>query len=133
MKDLNSAIANLLRDFAAIQVSKEKRRAYARAADAIAGLPAPIESYLQKDGTLRKIPNIGPSSTRIVLEVLQTGTSATIEQAIADSGKAAQVEKSRGLRDGGTFLSHAEVVAALKNRKLKGPTLDDYRGDLQMH
>ncbi len=133
MKDLNSAIANLLRDFAAIQVSKEKRGAYARAADTIAGLPAPIESYLQKDGTLRKIPNIGPSSTRIVLEVLQTGTSATIEQAIAESGKAAQVEKGRGLRDGGTFLSHAEVVAALKNRKLKGPTLDDYRGDLQMH
>ena len=32
-----------------------------------------------------------------------------------------------------TFLSRAEVLAALKNRRLRGPSLDDYRGDLQMH
>ena len=41
-----------------------------------------------------------------------TGASATVEQAIAESGKAGDVEKSRGLRD--TFLSRAEVLAALK-------------------
>jgi putative hydrolase len=130
-KDTNSAIADLLRDFAAIQTSKERVYAYRRAAEAIAGLPESIESYVQRDGTLRKIPNVGPSSTKIILEVLQTGTSATIEEAIAGSGKARDIEKSRGLRE--TFLSRAQVVAALKNRKLRGPTLEDYRGDLQMH
>ena len=36
----------------------------------------PIESLLNADGTLRKIPNIGPSSTRVILEVLHTGSVA---------------------------------------------------------
>ncbi len=80
---------------------------------------------------LRKIPNIGPSSTRIILEVLQTGSSPTIERAIAESGQAEDVERRRGLRD--HFLSRAQVLAALRNPRLKGPRLEDYRGDLQMH
>ena len=129
--DTNSRIAGLLRDLAAVQTSKQSRWGYARAAEAIASLPAPIESYLQADGTLRKIPNVGPSSTRVIMEVLQTGASATVEQAIAGSGKTVEIEKSRGLRD--TFLSRAEVVAALGNRKLRGLPPGDYRGDLQMH
>jgi histidinol phosphatase-like PHP family hydrolase len=124
-------IAGLLRDLAAVQRSKQSKWGYARAADAIAGLPAQIESFLQPDGTLRKIPNVGPSSTRVILEVLQTGASPTVERAIAESGRAADVEKSRSYRD--TFLSRAEVLAALGNGRLKGPSRDDYRGDLQMH
>lgn len=94
-------------------------------------MAAPIESFLRPDGTLRKIAQIGPSSTRVILEVLQTGASPTVERAMADSGKAEEVEKSRGLRD--TFLSRAEMIAALKNRRLGGLSLNDYRGDLQMH
>ena len=129
--DSNGAIAALLRDLAAVQTSRQRKWGYARAADAIANLPAPIESFLQPDGTLRKIPNVGPSSTRIILEVLQTGTSATVEAAIAGSGKALIVERGRGLREG--FLSRAEVLATLKNRRLHGVSLEDYRGDLQMH
>jgi histidinol phosphatase-like PHP family hydrolase len=124
-------IAGLLRDLAAIQTSKQSKWGYARAAEAIASLPAPIESFLQPDGTLRKIAHVGPSSTRVILEVLKTGASPTVEQAIAESGKTGDIEKSRGLRH--TFLSRAEVLAALKNRRLRGPTLEDYRGDLQMH
>jgi putative hydrolase len=129
--DRNSAIAGLLRDLAAIQTSKQRKWGYARAAEAIAGLPASIASYLLPDGTLRKIANVGPSSTRIILEVLQTGTSPTVERAIAESGRAGEINKSRGLRD--SFLSRAEVLAALKNPRLGGPRLEDYRGDLQMH
>ena len=129
--DMNGKIAALLRDFAAIQTSKQSMWGYRRAASAILALKEPIESLLQADGTLRKIPNVGPSSTRVILEVLQTGTSATVERAIAESGQAAEVEGRRDLR--AHFLSQAQVVAALENRKLTGPRLEDYHGDLQMH
>ena len=129
--DLNGQIAALLRDFAAVQKSKQSMWGYKRAASAILALEEPIASFLQPDGTLRKIPNIGPSSTRIIVEVLQTGTSATVEGAIADSGQTSDIDRRRDLR--GHFLSRAQVVAALKNQKLTGPRVEDYRGDLQMH
>ncbi len=129
--DTNSVIAQLLRDLAAVQRSKQSKWGYARAADAIAALPMPIESFLQRDGTLRKIAQVGPSSTRVVLEVLRTGTSATVQEAIAERGKGSEVEKSRDVRD--TFLSRAEVLAVLKDRRVRGLSLKDYRGDLQMH
>ena len=129
--DLNGKIAALLRDFAAIQTSKQKAWGYKRAAAAVLALDQPIASLVQHDGTLKKIANIGPSSTRIILEVLTTGTSATIEAAISGSGQQPAIERSRGLR--GTFLSRAQVLAALRNPRLQGPTRDHYRGDLQMH
>lgn len=130
-RDTNSTIAALLRDMASVQKSTQSKWGYKRAASAIQGLDAPIETYLQPDGSLRKIPNIGPSSTRIILEVLRTGSSPTVEAAVGTSPRASEVEKSRGLRS--NFLSRAQVLAALGNRKLTGPTLQDYRGDLQMH
>src|SRR6478672_10331925 len=129
--DLNGKIAALLRDFAAIQKSKQSMWGYKRAASAILTLEEPIESFLQPDGTLRKIPHIGPSSTRVILEVLQTGSSPTIERAIAESGQTQDIERRRDLR--GHFLSRAQVLAALRNRTLQGPRLEDYHGDLQMH
>jgi histidinol phosphatase-like PHP family hydrolase len=129
--DMNGRIAALLRDFAAIQKSKQSMWGYKRAASAILALEEPIESLLQPDGTLRKIPNIGPSSTRVILEVLTTGTSPTVERAIADSGKGSDIERRRDLR--GNFLSRAQVLAALRNGKLTGPRVEDYKGDLQMH
>ena len=129
--DMNGMIAALLRDFAAIQKSKQSQWGYKRAAAAILALDVPIESLLQPDGTLRKVTNIGPSSTRIILEVLQTGSSPTIEQAIAGGGHTADIERRRDLRD--HFLSRAQVLAALRNARLTGPRLEDYHGDLQMH
>lgn len=129
--DMNGKIAALLRDFAAVQKSKQSMWGYKRAARAILALEEPIESLLQPDGTLRKIPNIGPSSSRVILEVLQTGTSPTVERAIAESDQAPDIERQRDLR--GHFLSRAQVLAALRNAKLVGPRLADYRGDLQMH
>lgn len=129
--DLNGKIAALLRDFAAVQRSKPKMWGYKRAAKAILALEEPVESLLQPDGTLRKIPNIGPASSRIILEVLTTGTSPTIEAAIQGSGQKADIERRRELR--GNFLSRAQVLAALGDATLRGPTRDQYRGDLQMH
>jgi putative hydrolase len=131
LTDTNGVIAGLLRDLAAVQTSKQSRWGYARAAEAIAGLPAPVKSFVQPDGTLQKIAQVGPSSMRVIMEVLQTGESPTVERAVAESGKARDVEKSRGLR--GTFLSRAEVLAALTNPRLQALSPDDYRGDLQMH
>ena len=129
--DMNGMIAALLRDFAAIQKSKQSMWGYKRAAAAILALEEPIESLLTPDGTLRKIPNIGPSSTRIILEVLQTGSSPTIERAIAEGGHTDDIEQRRDRR--GHFLSRAQVLAALRNPRLTGPRLEDYHGDLQMH
>jgi histidinol phosphatase-like PHP family hydrolase len=63
--------------------------------------------------------------------VLKTGTSAIVEHAIEESGKASDIERRRDLR--GHFLSRAQVLAALRNKKLTGPRLEDYHGDLQMH
>src|SRR5262249_1351418 len=121
----------LLRDFSAIQTSKQSMWGYRRAAAAILALEEPIESLLQPDGTLRKIPNVGPSSTRVILEILQTGTSATVDRAISESGQTTVIGRRRELR--GNFLSRSQVVAALGNPQLAGPRLEDYKGDLQMH
>src|SRR5207245_11337605 len=129
--DLNAKIAALLRDFAAVQTSKQKMWGYKRAAAAVLALEEPIEALLEPDGTLRKTPNIGPSSSRIILEVRQCGTSATVEQTMAGSDQAVDVDRHRGLR--GHFLSRSQVGAALKNHRLKGPRLADYCGDLRMH
>src|ERR1700736_5713939 len=93
--DMNGMIAALLRDFAAIQKSKQSQWGYKRAAAAILALDVPIESLLQADGTLRKIKNIGPSSTRVILEVLQTGSSPTIEHVIAQGGHTNDIERRR--------------------------------------
>ena len=129
--DTNARVAAALRDMAAAKKPQQSRWGYERAAEAIAGLPEPIESYLRNDGTLRKIPNVGPSSERVVLEVLRTGGSPTVTKAIAERHGPREIEK-RADADG-TFLTSAEVAAALKNRRLRGVTLADYRGDLQMH
>ena len=130
-RDTNAVIAGLLRDLAAVQTSTQSRWGYRRAAAAIDGLDAPIESFVQPDGTLRKIPNIGPSSTKVILEVLRTGASSIVDLAVESSPKKRDVARSRTLRDG--FLSGAEVAAALQNDALIGPTRESYLGDLQMH
>jgi histidinol phosphatase-like PHP family hydrolase len=129
--DTNAVIASLLRDLASVQKSTQSRWGYKRAAAAIISLDEPIEAFLQPDGTLKKIPQIGPSSSRVILEVLRTGSSPTVERAIAESGRTRDVEKSRALR--GHYLSRAQVVAALRNTKLRAVRRDEYRGDLQMH
>jgi DNA polymerase/3'-5' exonuclease PolX len=97
--DSNRKIASLLRDLASVQQSAQSKWGYKRAASAILGLDEPIEQYLLPNGTLRKIPNIGPSSTRVILEVLQTGRSAIVDAAVGGSPHAHDVERARGLRE----------------------------------
>jgi len=129
--DLNATIAGLLRDLASVQTSTQKKWAYTRAASAIRDLDQPIESYVRADGTLTKIEHVGPSSTRVILEVLRTGDSPTVAKAIAESGKAPKTDQSRMWRQ--HFLTRSRVRDALANQSLTGPTLEQYRGDLQMH
>ena len=83
------------------------------------------------DGSLPKIPGIGPGSTRVIREILDTGGSPTVERAIEGSDRRADIERRRQLRR--HFLSRAEVRRILMDASFSGPSLEHYRGDLQMH
>jgi putative hydrolase len=129
--DTNITIAGLLSDLAMVQMSEQQKFGYKQAARAIRSLDEPIEALRQPDGTLRRIPRIGPASTRIIMEVLETGSSSTVDAAVSASRKAADIAKRREWR--AYFLSRAAVRRALADPTLKGPLPSDYRGDLQMH
>jgi len=129
--DANARVGALLRDLAAVQTSPQSRWGYKRAASAILSLEEPLEDLVQPDGTLRKIAGIGPASTRVILEYLKTGTSPTVERAVEESTRARDVLRSRELRE--HFLSRSQVALALRDPKLRGPKVEHYRGDLQMH
>jgi histidinol phosphatase-like PHP family hydrolase len=132
-RDTNVKVGALLRDLAAVQTSQQSKWGYRRAAQAILDLEEPLEDLLQPDGTLRKIPNVGPSSLRVVHEYLQHGRSETVDRALAESPRtqARQVERSREWTD--NFLSSAQVAQVLRFQGTRGLTPRDYRGDLQMH
>ena len=129
--DLNEVIAGLLRDLASVQKATQKKWAYTRAASAIRDLDQPIEAYVRADGTLAKIEHVGPSSTRVILEVLRMGESPTVAKAIAESGSRSKTDQSQMWRK--HFLTRSRVREALANESLTGPARDQYRGDLQMH
>ncbi len=129
--DTNSVAAGLLADMAAIQTSKERTRAYERAADVIFTLDGPLEALVKTHGGLPKLRYIGPSSTRVILEVVESGGSATVERAIALSGRADDIARRRALRQG--FFSRAQVIQMLRDPSLRGPSASDYLGDFQMH
>jgi putative hydrolase len=129
--DTNITIAGLLGDLALVQTSEQRKFGYKQAARAIRALDEPIETLRQDDGTLRRIPRIGPASTRIIMEVLETGSSPTVDEAVGASRKASDIAKRREWR--AHFLSRAAVRRALADPTLRGPQASDYRGDLQMH
>ena len=129
--DTNSRVAERLLDMAAAQTSQQRRWGYKRAAAAVRNLEEPLEAFRTADGGLARIRHVGPASTRIILEMLDTGRSPTVERAVAESGQQDEVERRQQYRR--HFLSRAEVVAALRNRRLGGPDLREYLGDLQMH
>lgn len=131
MTDTNGIIAALLDDLAAVQESVQSRRGYKRAAAAVFGLEESIESLIRADGALTKIPNVGPKSERVILEVIQSGTSPTVEQAVRQARKDSEIAAKRGLRN--HFLSRAQVMAVLHDPGLRAPSMLEYRGDLQMH
>jgi histidinol phosphatase-like PHP family hydrolase len=129
--DVNAVVGGYLRDLAFAQSSQQKMFGYKRAAAAILALDQPLIELVGADGTLPRISGIGPGSTRVIREVLQTGESPTVEQAIERSERRTDIERRRQLRR--HFLSRAEVRRVLADPSFAGPTLQDYRGDLQMH
>jgi len=131
MDDINAVIGGLLRDLAFAQSSQPKMFGYKRAAAAIFALETPLTELVGLDGVLPRISGIGPGSTRVIQEVLHTGESPTVEQAVEQSGRRADIERRRKLRC--HFLSRAAVRRVLSDPALAGPTIDEYGGDLQMH
>ena len=129
--DVNIRAAGLLYDMAALQGSERAQFGYKRAAKAIVGLPV-LVSDLVEAGTLHDIPFVGPSSTRVITELVRLGHSPTVDAAVAASPRRREVETKRQLR--GAFLSHFAMARAL------ALPLDDgivgraeFRGDFQMH
>src|SRR4051812_14916803 len=96
--DVNAVVGGLLRDMAFAQTSDDKMFGYKRAASAVLALEQPLTTLLRPDGTFARIASIGPASTRIMLEILDTGTSRTVEDAIARSGRTDDIQRRRSLR-----------------------------------
>ena len=129
--DVNAVVGGYLRDLAFAQSSQQKMFGYKRAAAAIQSLDVPLTDLVGPDGALPRISGIGPGSARIIREVLDTGESPTVERAIDASEQRSDIERRRQLRR--HFLSRAEVIRILRDPSFGGPSLEDYRGDLQMH
>ena len=129
--DVNAVVGGYLRDLAFAQASQQKMFGYKRAAAAILSLETPLTDLLEPDGTLPRISGIGPGSSRVIREILDTGHSTTVEQAIERSERRADILRRRELRR--HFLSRAEVRRILDDSAFAGPDLHDYRGDFQMH
>jgi histidinol phosphatase-like PHP family hydrolase len=129
--DVNAVVGGYLRDLAFAQSSQQKMFGYKRAAAAVFALDIPFTDLVGPDGVWPKISGIGPGSARVIREVLETGGSPTVEQAIEASTRRADIRRRRQLR--GHFLSRAAVRLVLSDSALDGPTIDQYFGDLQMH
>jgi putative hydrolase len=129
--DVNAVVGGYLRDLALAQSSQQKMFGYKRAANAILSLDTPLTDLSGPDGSLPRIPGIGPGSTRVIREILETGESPTVEQAIEQCGRQADIRRRRELRR--HFLSRAEVRRILADPGFGGPAVEQYRGDLQMH
>lgn len=126
--DINAVVAGILQDMAWAQTSRQRLWGYKQAAKAIRHLDEPVNQLLQPDGTLQRIPHIGPASSRIIHEILDHGQSAIVERAVAESEARAEVERRRGLRS--HFLSRAFTQQVLS---ANGHLSARYCGDLQMH
>jgi putative hydrolase len=129
--DVNAVVGGYLRDLAFAQSSPQKMFGYKRAANAILSLDMPLTELQGADGALPRISGIGPGSTRVIREILETGGSPTVEQAIEQSERRADIQRRRDLRR--HFLSRAEVRRVLADPAFAGPTVEQYCGDLQMH
>lgn len=129
--DLNLKAAALLHDMALLQPTERSQFGYKRAAKAIIGLPMPVADLVAA-GTLREVPFVGPSSERIVVELVRTGRSTIVEETVAKSPKASKVRDARALRE--NFLSHFAMQQAMGAAAGEGlVSRAEYRGDFQMH
>jgi len=125
------AAAALLYDMAALQPTERSQFGYKRAAKVVIGLPVSVADLVAA-GTLRDVNFIGPSSARIITEVVEQGRSPSVEAAIAKSSRPSQVTSRREFR--GAYLSHFAMQHALTAPLGKQVIARaDYRGDFQMH
>lgn len=131
LDDFNVVASGLLDDLAAIQSMRQKTFAYGRAAAAILALDRQFPELVTPSGSFPPIAGIGPSSTRVLAELLAHGVSATVEGAVEAAGARAAIAGRRALRNG--FLSRARALAVLRDSLLGGPAREDYGGDFQMH
>jgi histidinol phosphatase-like PHP family hydrolase len=123
--------AALLQDMAALQPNERSQLGYKRAARAIVALSAPV-SQLVETGTLRDVPYVGPSSARVVTELVQLGSSPTVDAAVAASKRADKVMEMRRLRK--NFLSQIameQILARTQDPSIVSRAV--FRGDFQMH
>jgi histidinol phosphatase-like PHP family hydrolase len=125
------AAGALLHDMAALQPTERSQFGYKRAAKAIIGLPVSVADLVAA-GSLRDVPFVGPSSARIIGELVATGHSQTVDDAVARASRPAQLQAQRGYRSG--YLSHFALQQAL-TIPLAADVVEraDYRGDFQMH
>ena len=128
MRDVNLELGGLLLDMALIAGDDQRGWGYKRAAKAVFRLDRHITPLVEAN-TFKGVPGIGPTTDRIARELIDDGTSQTVEQAVAESGKGDKVAQARRLRHG--FLSNAAVAGVLEQNLT--PSLHGYRGDFQMH
>src|ERR1041384_1345267 len=95
--DVNAVVGGYLRDLAFAQSSQQKMFGYKRAAAEILSLDTPLTDLLEPDGALPRIPGIGPGSTRVIREILETGGSPTVEHAIERSARRTDIDRRRQL------------------------------------
>ena len=131
-QDVNIVAAGLLHDMAGLQASERSSFGYKRAAKALAaGIDRSVVDLVE-EGTLRDVPFVGPSSERVVTELLRTGASASVDAAVAASSKRGEVEKRRRFRR--AYLSrHAMRIALDAPLDSEIVSTRTYQGDLQMH
>ena len=80
--DPNIVAAGFLQDLAILQSSERSRFGYKRAAKAIAaGIDRSVGDLIE-EGLLRDVPYVGPSSERVVAELVRTGESASVSGAV---------------------------------------------------
>jgi histidinol phosphatase-like PHP family hydrolase len=122
-------VAGALHDMAAVQRNERAQFAYKRAAKAVVALPV-LVSDLVAAGSLREVPFIGPSTARIIIEVVEHGSSATVAAAVKAAGGGA-ADRERLRKD---FLSQVgmEHVHALRLPRTI-VSRARFRGDFQMH
>jgi putative hydrolase len=129
--DVNMAAAALLHDMAALQPTERSQFGYKRAAKAVINLPVSVADLVAA-GSVRDVPFIGPSSARILTELVAQGGSPTVDAAVAKSGRSQQVLAVRAFR--AAYLSHFAMQQALSTPLGKAVvSRADYRGDFQMH
>src|SRR5436190_21520865 len=131
-EDRNIVAGGLLQDLAILQSSERSSFGYKRAAKALNAVIDRSVVDLIEEGTLRDVPYVGPSSERVVDELVRTGNSVSVEKAVNGSGKRAEVEKRRKLRR--AYLSRHMMRLAL-DAQLPASIVStkNYLGDLQMH